>query len=109
MQTAPSASPLIDELHGILCGLRQARSMLGEDSLVDLSDLWQRIETCAHRLSKLERDERDLIKPTILALLDEVQQSIAAYDAERRDIADKLKSTHRNKAADAAYRQAEAR
>ena len=107
--TAPSAGPLIDELQAILGGLRQARRLLGEDSLPDSSDLWQRIETCSNRLAKLERDERNRIKPTILALLDEVQQSIAAFEAERRDLAERLKSTHRNKAAEAAYRQADAR
>ena len=109
MPTAPSASQLIDELQAILGGLRHARRMLGEDSLSDSSDLWQRIETCSTRLSKLKGGERDQIKPTILALLDEVQQSISAFEAERHDLADRLKSTHRNKAAGAAYRQAESR
>lgn len=109
MTEEPSASLLIDELQAILGGLRQARRMLGKDSLPDSSDLWQRIETCANRLSRLEREERDPIKPTILALLDEVQQSISAFEAERCDLAERLKSTHRNKAADTAYRQAEAR
>jgi len=45
----------------------------------------------------------------MLALLDELQQTIAAFDAERHHLGNQLKSAHRNMAAGAAYRQAKAR
>lgn|GEM_PF-4553777 len=100
---------LIDELRAVLSSVEHARRTLGGDSLSETNELWPRLEKCALRVSELGRDERDRMRPVMLALLDELQQTIAAFDAERHHLGNQLKSAHRNMAAGAAYRQAKAR
>lgn len=101
--------PLIDELRAILVALEHARRTLGQRVVLEADDLWPRLERCARRLSSLDLDERDGIKPTMLALLDELEKTISAFGEERRHLADKLKSRSRSLAAGAAYHQAKVR
>lgn len=101
--------PLIDELRAILTALEHARRALGKDSLAETDELWPRLDRCARDLATLDRDERDGIKPLMLALSDELERTIAAFGAEHRNLGDKLKSASRNMAAGAAYRQAHGR
>ena len=107
--TGIPAHSLSEELQTVLVGLGHARQMLGKNKLSEMDELWQRLEKCAHRLAKLDHEERDRVRPAMLSLLDELQKTITAFDAERRDLGDKLEATHRNMAAEAAYRQAKAR
>ena len=57
----------------------------------------------------LERVDRDTIKPTMLALLDELERTIVTFADEHRHLGDKLRSTSQSMAAGAAYRQAKTR
>lgn len=110
MTSSPALThSLIDELQAITVGIGHARHLLGKDKYSETNDLWQRLETCACDLAKLDRNERDKLRPVLLTLLDELQKTISAFDAEHQDLGNKLKSTHRNMAAGAAYRQARAR
>lgn len=102
-------SPLIEELKAVIAGLEHARRTLHKDDPVEASELWLRLERCAGRLAMLDRQERDGVKPTLLALLDELERTIATFGAEHRHLGDKLKSANRSMAAGAAYRQTSVR
>ncbi|MGI9501024.1 MAG: hypothetical protein ACR2P3_13380 [Geminicoccaceae bacterium] len=106
---APRTPPLIDDLQAMLVGLEHARRSFGKDGHFEADGLWPRLERCALRIAALDRNERDIVKPTMLALLDELEQAIAVFGAEHRQLGDKLRSASRNMAAGAAYRQAKAR
>lgn len=96
---------LIDELKAVLAGLEHARRALREDGLPETDGLWPRLERCASRLKTLDGQECHDIRPILLALLDELERTIATFGVEHRHLRDKLKSTRRSMAADAAYRQ----
>ena len=110
MTDAPRpALSVINELRAILASLEHARRALGNDNLSEIDELWPRLDRCARRLAMLDRDDRDGIKPVILALLDELEQTMEVFGAEHRHLGNKLKSASRSMAAGAAYRQAKVR
>ncbi len=110
MTSIPRSAPLvISELRAILASLEHARRALGQGDLSETEGLWPRLDKCARRLVELDHDEREDIKPVMLALLDELERTIGAFGAERRHLGDKLKSASRNMAAGVAYRQATGR
>ncbi len=93
----------------MLVALEHARRTLGDSDILEADELWSRLDRCARRLSGVDSDERDAIKPIMLAVLDELEQTIAAFGAEHRHLAEKLKSRSRSLAAGAAYHQAKVR
>lgn len=102
------SSSLHEELQAIITGLKLARRSLGNESLVETDEFWLRIEQCACRVAELDHLERDGVWPVMLALLDELERTVAAFDAEHRQLGVKLRSADRRMAAGAAYRKAEA-
>lgn len=94
---------LVDELQAIVTGLRHARRTLDDGKLAEMGEFSLRLEQCASRISSLSPNERDDISPVLLALLDELERTFAAFDKESRDLGDKLRSANRRIAADAAY------
>ncbi|MGI9510669.1 MAG: hypothetical protein ACR2QJ_15125 [Geminicoccaceae bacterium] len=109
MSAGDRPTALIDELRAALIGLEHARRALGKGDGIPADDLWPRLERCARRFEELERGDRDAIKPVMLALLDELERSIAIFGAEHRKLGDKLRSTSQNMAAGVAYRQTKSR
>ena len=110
MTVSPSSPyPLADELRAVICGLVDERSKVSQENPEQNDGLWRRIETCAQHIAGLSSQEREEMKPMLLALLDELHRTIAVFDIEHRHIAEKLRSSHRNMAADAAYQQANTR
>lgn len=101
--------PLIDDLRAVIVGLEHARRALVEGDISAAEDFWPRLERCAERLNGLERGDRDGVKAAMLALLDELERSIAIFGAEHRHLGDKLRSASQSLAAGAAYRQAKTR
>lgn len=101
--------PMSGECQAVLAALEHARRTLGKGDLSETEELWPRLDRCARRLATLEPDERDGIKPVMLALLDELQRTIEAFGDEHRHLGEKLKSASRSMAAGAAYRQANGR
>ncbi|MDH3659376.1 MAG: hypothetical protein OEU92_04985 [Alphaproteobacteria bacterium] len=106
---ARPSPPLIDELKAILAGVEHARRALAQGQLVEADEFWPRLESCARRLAALDRQERDGIKPVMLALMDELQRTIMAFTTEHHQLGDRLRSTSRSMAAGTAYRQAKIR
>lgn len=106
---ARPASSLIDELRAVLAGLEHARRALNQGELAEADEFWPRLDSCARRLSALDRQERDGIQPAMLALLDELQRTIVAFGAEHRQLGDRLHSANRNMVAGSAYHQARSR
>lgn len=104
--TSGPASSLADELRAALAGLEHARRRLGDGDLVGAEALWSRLEACAHQVDVLDRDAREAVGPLLLALVDELERTIATFDAEHRDLGARLRSTSRSLVADTAYRQA---
>lgn len=94
-----------EELRATLACLAHARQALRQDGLEHLDDFWPRIERCAERIAELGLEERRGLQPMLLALLDEVEVTIAAFAADFRQLREILRSTHRSQAAGAAYRQ----
>jgi hypothetical protein len=102
-------TPLIDDLQAALAGLEHARRVLDRDDLSDLETLWPRLERCATRIAALDQQGQVEAQPIMLALLDEVERTIAAFGVEHGHLADRLKSASLGLAAGAAYRQAKDR
>jgi hypothetical protein len=102
----PQASSLNDELQAVLTGLQRARQALDQDAFAETADLWPRLERCTRLLAPLDRNQRTMIRPALLALLDELQRTIAAFGTEHRLLGDRLRAASRSLAADAAYRRA---
>lgn len=105
-QSCDPASSLTNELRSVLSSLQHARRRLEDGDIVDAEALQRLLESCAHRVDALDRSERDVTKPLMLALLDELERTIAAFGAEHRDLGSRLRSASRSIAADSAYRQA---
>ena len=106
---APTAATLTDDLRAAVAGLAHARRALGDGDFEEVGELWGCLDRCARRLSALDDAERLQVQPTMLALLDELERTMAAFDAERRDLAERFRSARRSMMAGAAYRQAKAR
>jgi len=100
---------LADALRAVICSLEHERSKLEQGNPARTDGLWRHLETCAKQIAALDREESDRMKPVLLTLLDELQRTMTAFDAEHRHIAEKLRSAHRNMAAGAAYQQAKSR
>ena len=103
---APTASALIDDLKAAIAGLAAARQSLARGDLDMAGELWPRLDRCARGVAALRGDDRERVRPIMLALLDELERTIAAFGAEHRDLGDRLRSAGRSLAAEAAYRQA---
>lgn len=99
-------SHLIDELRAVLASLEHARRRLGDGDIMDAEALRCRLEDCAHRIDALDRSGREAARPLMLALMDELARTIAAFGTEHRDLGDRLRSASRSLTADTAYRQA---
>ena len=97
---------LIDDLQAAIAGLAAARRALASEDFDGADELWHHLDRCAYALTALQGEDRDRMKPTMLALLDELERTIAAFGAEHRDLGDRLRSASRSLAAGAAYRQA---
>lgn len=103
------ASQLVDDLDAVLAGLGKARRALAKGEISDSDHLWQQLERCALRMETIDHGERAAVKPMMLALLDELEQTIAVFGSEHRQIGEKLRSASKSLTAGAAYRQANSR
>lgn len=101
-QPAPSVK---DELRAIIAGLEHARRSLARDDLQEADELWPRLERCAREIATLDHTARKGLRPVMLALLDELERTIAAFGTKHGDLERKLRSASRSLAAGAAYRQ----
>ena len=108
-RTSVDSSPLIDELKAMISGLEHARLSLNQGDIGKQDELWHRLDQCTLKIRTLDGVERDRLKPVMLALMDELGRTIETFTRERSALGEQLKSTSRNVAAGAAYRQAKVR
>ncbi len=93
------------KIEASLACLGHAKKALGgasDESLEDVS-IW--IEACTKRLADLPVDRCQRLQPLMFALVDELGQTIEAYQAEMKRLRTELTSARQSKVAGAAYRQ----
>ncbi|MEM7042738.1 MAG: hypothetical protein AAF543_08000 [Pseudomonadota bacterium] len=103
---ALSPSTLTDDLKAAIVGLAHARQALAAGDLDMADELWRGLDRCAYGLAAIDGDDRERMRPVLLALLEELERTVAVFGAEHRDLGDRLRSASRSLAAGAAYRQA---
>lgn len=102
---AVNLSILKGQIETVLVRLSHARHSLDLDEDRDIKETCSRIDHCARQIAELSSSDRPEMQALLLAVLDEVEQTMKVFQDElerkRRD----LTSTNQGRAAGAAYRQ----
>ena len=96
-----------DRIKALSVRLAEARRQSINGNVHNLDDIGTEIEACARNIDELSLVERERTKSLLLALLDEVNQTIGAFQDEMGRMRRQLTSVGQSKAVDAAYRQSQ--
>ncbi len=90
----------LTEVSAVVC---MARSLLADGKPVDLSSLQSRVESLCSAMIALPRDDREVIKPNLVALMDELGQLAETVRVQHAALAQRLASVVRGQRAAGAY------
>jgi hypothetical protein len=90
----------LTEVSALVC---MARSLLADGNPVDLSNLEVRVEGLCRSLIVLPRDDREEIKPNLVALMDELGRLAETVRAQHAALAERLSTVVRGQRAVGAY------
>ena len=97
-------SPLVEDIRSAIVDLGRARQSLADDGGLQIDDILKRLDQVTAHIA--EFDSSKIAKSSMLmALFDELEQTIRAFSAEREKLREGLHSTSRNMAAGIAYRR----
>lgn len=102
--------PEMSELKQVRAGLSEAgsavlaaRTLLNQGSLIDLSGLEKFVEDLCGSIDRLPSAEGGTIKPTLIKLIDELNELADVITAERDSVSGEMKTLSHGKRAVSAY------
>ncbi|MGI9490822.1 MAG: hypothetical protein ACR2QF_00190 [Geminicoccaceae bacterium] len=109
MNSDDDATPeaLEDRIKALSVRLAEARRTSIKSDVLNLSDICPELEDCARKIADLSSVEYERTKSLLLALLDEVNQTIESFQDEMGRMRRQLTSSGQSRAVDAAYRQSQ--
>lgn len=93
------------EIETVSARLRHARRSLGQDEDEFIQETCARMDHCAGQIAQLSGNVRARMQPSLLAVLDEVDQTMKAFGDELARKRQELASGNQGRAAGAAYRR----
>jgi hypothetical protein len=96
---------LRDEMATVLVRLTQARRMLGQEEAWEADDLNRELQAVAGRIAGFSPIERRRMQPSLLALLDDVERTIAVFEEGLAGMRRDLSAANQGRTAGAAYRR----
>lgn len=102
--------PEMSELKQVRAGLSEAgsavlaaRTLLSQGSLIDLSGLEKFVEDLCGSIDRLPSGQGGTIKPTLIKLIDELNELADVITAERDSVSGEMKTLSHGKRAASAY------